>query len=149
MKGAPASLASRREISVLPMPVGPIIRIFLGSTSSRSSSSSCCRRQRLRSAMATARLASRWPMMWRSSSETISRGENEVMWLRLRLQTFDDDFVVGVNANGRGNRHCFARNRFGVELRVEEGTGRGKRKVSAGADAHDVVVRFEHVTFAG
>ncbi|MGO4835374.1 hypothetical protein AB4144_24270 [Rhizobiaceae sp. 2RAB30] len=29
--------------------------------------------------MATARLASFWPMMKRSSSETISRGENVVM----------------------------------------------------------------------
>jgi hypothetical protein len=36
---------------------------------------SCWRRQRLRSAMATARLASFWPMMKRSSSETVSRGE--------------------------------------------------------------------------
>src|SRR5262249_47756709 len=79
MKGAPASLARRREISVLPTPVGPIIRMFLGSTSSRSLSSSCRRRQRLRSAMATARLASAWPMMKRSSSETISRGEKSVM----------------------------------------------------------------------
>ena len=33
------------------------------------------RRQRLRSAMATARFASFWPMMKRSSSLTISRGE--------------------------------------------------------------------------
>ena len=43
-----ASFASRREISVLPTPVGPIIRMFFGSTSSRISSSSCWRRQRLR-----------------------------------------------------------------------------------------------------
>ena len=35
MKGAPASLARRREISVLPTPVGPIIRMFFGITSSR------------------------------------------------------------------------------------------------------------------
>ena len=48
MKGAPASLARRREISVLPTPVGPIIRMFLGNTSSRSFSSSFRRRQRLR-----------------------------------------------------------------------------------------------------
>src|SRR5882672_6972990 len=79
MKGAPASRASRREISVLPTPVGPIIRMFFGSTSSRSFSSSCNRRQRLRSAMATARLASPWPTMKRSSSETISRGEKSVI----------------------------------------------------------------------
>jgi hypothetical protein len=38
--------------------------------------SSCSRRQRLRSAMATARLASAWPTMKRSSSETISRGKS-------------------------------------------------------------------------
>src|SRR5436189_3799521 len=53
--------------------------MFFGSTSSRSFSSSCMRRQRLRRAMATARLASPWPMMKRSSSETISRGEKSVM----------------------------------------------------------------------
>ena len=35
MKGALASFARRREISVLPTPVGPIIRMFFGSTSSR------------------------------------------------------------------------------------------------------------------
>src|SRR5262245_53540262 len=75
MNGAPASFASRREISVLPTPVGPIIKMFFGSTSSRSLSSSCSRRQRLRKAMATARLASCWPTIKRSSSETISRGE--------------------------------------------------------------------------
>jgi hypothetical protein len=57
-KGAFASLASRRDISVLPTPVGPIIRMFFGVISLRSGSSTCTRRQRLRSAMATARLAS-------------------------------------------------------------------------------------------
>jgi hypothetical protein len=72
--GALASVASRRAISVLPTPVGPIIRMFFGITSLRSSSSSCARRQRLRSAIATARLAACWPTMWRSSSCTISRG---------------------------------------------------------------------------
>ena len=40
-KGASASLASRRAISVLPQPVGPIIRMFLGTTSS------CTARQQL------------------------------------------------------------------------------------------------------
>jgi hypothetical protein len=58
IKGALASFARRRAISVLPTPVGPIIRMFFGNTSSRMSSVSCWRRQRLRSAMATARLAS-------------------------------------------------------------------------------------------
>src|SRR5258705_487459 len=53
--------------------------MFFGSTSSRSLSSSCMRRQRLRNAIATARLASAWPMMKRSSSDTISRGEKSLM----------------------------------------------------------------------
>src|SRR4051812_13573795 len=53
--------------------------MFFGITSSRSLSSSRRRRQRLRSAIATARLASPWPTMKRSSSETISRGEKSVM----------------------------------------------------------------------
>jgi len=48
--------------------------MFFGITSSRRSGCSCMRRQRLRKAMATARLAACWPMMWRSSSATISRG---------------------------------------------------------------------------
>jgi hypothetical protein len=72
-------LDERRAISVLPTPVGPIIRMFFGSTSSRRPPSSCSRRQRLRSAIETARLASAWPTMKRSSSETISRGEKSVM----------------------------------------------------------------------
>jgi hypothetical protein len=66
--------ARRRAISVLPTPVGPIMRMFLGVISWRSLSSTCWRRQRLRSAMATARLAAGWPTMWLSSSETISWG---------------------------------------------------------------------------
>jgi len=79
MKGAWANFAKRRAISVLPTPVGPIIRIFFGKTSSRSGFSNCWRRQRERSAMATARLASCWPIIKRSSSETISRGVKLVM----------------------------------------------------------------------
>ena len=56
-------MARRRAISVLPTPVGPIIRMFLGVISLRISVGSCCRRQRLRTATATERLASPWPMM--------------------------------------------------------------------------------------
>ena len=57
IKGAWASFAKRRAISVLPTPVGPIIKIFFGVTSWRSASLRFMRRQRLRSAMATARFA--------------------------------------------------------------------------------------------
>jgi hypothetical protein len=76
-EGGIGSLASRRLISVLPQPVGPIIRMFLGVTSSRSSAPSCWRRQRLRSATATARLASVWPMMCSSSALTMALGVRE------------------------------------------------------------------------
>ena len=69
-----ASFASRRAISVLPTPVGPIMMMFLGMISSASSGDSFCRRMRLRNAMATARLASFWPITCLSSSTTISRG---------------------------------------------------------------------------
>ena len=48
MNGAFASFARRRDISVLPTPVGPIIRMFFGVISLRSGSSTCTRRQRLR-----------------------------------------------------------------------------------------------------
>ena len=79
MNGASASRARRRAISVLPTPVGPIIRMFFGVISCRSGSSTCCRRQRLRSAIATARLAPSWPTMCLSSSWTISCGVIEHM----------------------------------------------------------------------
>ena len=74
MNGAWASRASRRAISVLPTPVGPIIRMFLGVISLRSGSPTWARRQRLRNAMATARFARAWPTICLSSSETISEG---------------------------------------------------------------------------
>jgi hypothetical protein len=74
MNGALTRLASRRAISVLPTPVGPIMMMFLGETSARMSSGSCWRRHRLRMATATARLASCWPTMYLSSSATIWRG---------------------------------------------------------------------------
>jgi len=82
MNGALASRASRRAISVLPTPVGPIIRMFFGVISARSDSSTCMRRQRLRSAMATARFAAACPTMCLSSSWTISRGVMEDMVFR-------------------------------------------------------------------
>jgi hypothetical protein len=72
--GASASFANRRLISVLPQPVGPIIKMFLGVTSSRSSGLSRCRRQRLRSATATAFLASFWPTICSSNAATIALG---------------------------------------------------------------------------
>mmetsp|Transcript_32638 Transcript_32638/g.71311 ORF Transcript_32638/g.71311 Transcript_32638/m.71311 type:complete len:261 (-) Transcript_32638:227-1009(-) len=74
MKGASASLASRRAISVFPHPVGPIMRMFLGTISSFRGDGTLCRRQRLRRAMATARFASGCPTMYLSSASTTLAG---------------------------------------------------------------------------
>jgi|GEM_PF-5583185 len=74
MKGDWASVARRRAISVLPTPVGPIMMMFFGAISSLSGSGTWRRRQRLRRAMATERLAAAWPTMYLSSSVTVSRG---------------------------------------------------------------------------
>ncbi len=76
-KGAWTSFASLRAISVFPTPVGPIMMMFFGMTSSRRSSDRRCRLQRFRSAMATARLALCWPMTYLSSSSTTCRGVSE------------------------------------------------------------------------
>ena len=77
MNGAPVIFAKRRAISVFPTPVGPIIKIFFGATSCRISSDSCCRRQRFRIAIATARLASPCPTIYRSSSVTTRFGVSD------------------------------------------------------------------------
>ena len=57
IKGASANLESRLEISVLPTPVGPIINMFLGKTSSFISSDNACLLHLFRKATATALLA--------------------------------------------------------------------------------------------
>src|ERR1700756_458973 len=98
MKGAPASLARRRAISVLPTPVGPIMRMFLGVISWRSGSATCWRRQRLRKAMATARLALPWPTTCLSSSATISEGVRFIS-----VQRFDGVGHIRVNAQLAGD----------------------------------------------
>src|SRR5258706_245991 len=101
MNGASASRARRRAISVFPTPVGPIIRMFFGVISWRSGSATCCLRQRLRSAIATARFARSWPTMCLSSSCTISCGgmlligslqhfDRALLVRQLRLETFEE-----------------------------------------------------------
>mmetsp|Transcript_13970 Transcript_13970/g.34111 ORF Transcript_13970/g.34111 Transcript_13970/m.34111 type:complete len:245 (+) Transcript_13970:769-1503(+) len=74
MKGAPASFASLRATSVLPTPVGPIMRMFLGITSSLRGSCSFMRLHLLRIAMAMARLASACPTMCLLRYSTICLG---------------------------------------------------------------------------
>src|SRR5690606_8673994 len=161
MKGALASFARRRAISVLPTPVGPIIRMFLGVISLRKSSSSCMRRQRLRSAMATARLAFCWPTMCLSSSWTFSRGVISDMvyfrqWVRpscgrrLEIQFFNGEVVVGVDTHVAGNAQAFFNDLPRAELGIfQQGASGGLREGTAGTDGNEVVFRLDHVTIAG
>ena len=111
-KGARASRASRLAISVLPQPVGPIIRMFLGVISVRSASVTCMRRQRLRNAIDTARLAASWPTMCLSSSATICRGvrlePSGAVWLFTRAAPRSPDCDW---CRCRCRRRCSARAR--------------------------------------
>ena len=66
------------EISVLPTPVGPIIRIFFGKTSFFISPLSACLRHLFLKATATAFFALFWPTTNLSNSETISLGDKEL-----------------------------------------------------------------------
>src|SRR5688572_14174676 len=144
MNGACASFASRRAISVLPTPVGPIIRMFFGVISLRSGSLICARRQRLRSAIATARFASCWPMMCLSSSSTISRGVIDMV-----LELLDRDRGVGVDADRSCDRERLLDDRARVELRVlVERLRCGLRVRAAGADAEKIVLGLDDVAGA-
>mmetsp|Transcript_36352 Transcript_36352/g.87899 ORF Transcript_36352/g.87899 Transcript_36352/m.87899 type:complete len:243 (+) Transcript_36352:1115-1843(+) len=85
-KGAPAILARRRATSDLPTPVGPIIRMFLGITSSFRGLSSFILLHLLRMAMAMARLASFCPTMCLLSDSTISLGVMSLSALEFFLE---------------------------------------------------------------
>src|SRR5688572_5274623 len=136
MKGARASLARRRAISVLPTPVGPIMRMFLGVISWRRGSSTCMRRQRFRSAIATERLAAVCPTMCLSSSWTISRGV--MVSMSARLQLVDDEIAVGVDADVGGDAERALDDLARGELRVAGERARGREcEGPAGADGHD------------
>jgi hypothetical protein len=93
IKGAFVRRASLRATSVFPTPVGPIMIMFLGSTSSLRSSGSLCLLQRFLRAMATAFLALSWPIMYLSSSSTVFLG------VRLSIKFLYDDLFVRVNAD--------------------------------------------------
>src|SRR6185503_9658198 len=118
MNGDCASRANRRAISVLPTPVGPIIRMFFGVTSSAISCGSRCRRMRLRIAIATARFAPACPMTYLSSSATIWRGVRASTAVAVRsgrkiaiavLELFDREVRVGVDADVGGDCHRLLR----------------------------------------
>src|SRR3979490_3460385 len=136
MKGASASRARRRAISVFPTPVGPIMRMFLGVISCRRGSAPCWRRQRFLRAIATARFARVWPTMCLSSSWTISWGVMEDMGaefgseevgdstkprpLAALVQGFDGDLLIGVDAQVGGDQKRLANDRLRVELGIFE-----------------------------
>src|SRR5687768_6040504 len=124
MNGASARRARRRAISVLPTPVGPIMRMFFGVISPRSFSSTCWRRQRLRSAMATARLASPWPTMCLSSSETISWGVIDDMSQHLHRVVH-----VRVDAQFAGDLERLLHDFLGAHLRVVEQRLRSRLRI--------------------
>src|SRR5262245_47764720 len=124
--------------------------MFFGAISSRSSGASCCRRQRLRSAMATARFAARCPTMYLSSSRTISLGvrrspENGSSvvagrWMTMTLEAFDGDVVVGVDADRRRDAQRFLGDLRGGQLRVLHQRARGGQRVRAArADGENAV----------
>src|SRR3984893_13071381 len=160
MNGASASFARRRAISVLPTPVGPIIRMFFGVISWRNGSATCWRRHRLRNATAPAFFARPCPMMCLSSSETISAGVMVVIGApcpvlaktrkRVLLDRLDDASVVRVHAHIARDCQCFfddiARQEFGV---FGERLRRGLRVWTTRTDRANAVFRVEHVAVAG
>src|SRR5262245_36960982 len=150
MNGASASRASRRAISVLPTPVGPIMRMFLGVISWRSGSATCCRRQRLRSAIATARFARPCPTMNLSSSCTISWGVMLLMSERLSFQRLYSSLMIRIDAQVGRNRQRLlddvARTELGV---LEQRLGRALRIGPARADRDHPLFGLEHVAHAG
>src|SRR5579883_1535665 len=119
--------------------------MFFGVISWRSGSGTCIRRQRLRRAMATARLAASWPMMCLSSSWTISRGVSDDMILRCDFsgargggvlpQLLDGEIPVGVDADVGGDVERALRDAARIELRRLEHRARGcEGELPAGAD---------------
>mmetsp|Transcript_13326 Transcript_13326/g.23455 ORF Transcript_13326/g.23455 Transcript_13326/m.23455 type:complete len:234 (+) Transcript_13326:1529-2230(+) len=74
MNGASANLARRLAISVLPHPVGPIIRMFFGVMSCCMDAGTRCLRHLFLKATATAFLASSWPIMCLLRRSTTAAG---------------------------------------------------------------------------
>src|SRR5439155_11540929 len=170
MNGASASRASRRAISVLPTPVGPIIRMFFGRISRDISGSSCCRRHRFRSAIATARLARAWPMTYLSSSPTISRGVRapggDAAWRgaaavspgavspgirKTTSELLQRDAVVRVNVDLARDRERLPRDvrRRKVRAMLAERPRGGERVGAAGAHRENPLLRRDEVSRAG
>src|SRR5438132_601088 len=157
---------SLSSTSVSPTPVGPFMRMFLGVISCRRGSATCCRRQRFLRAIATARFARVWPTMCLSSSWTISWGVMEDMGARDRseevgnstgprtaaglVQRFDDDLLIGVDAQVGGDRKSLANDSLRVELGIFEERSRSRLRVRASrADCDQSQLRLDDVAHAG
>src|SRR5580765_3254812 len=157
MNGDWARRASRRAISVLPTPVGPIIRMFFGVTSSAMSAGSCWRRIRFRNAIATARLAFAWPMTYLSSSATISRGVSERAAVAVRSgkkmaisQFFNREIGIRINADVRRDRHGFGGDLTRIELAVPRQRPRRRhREWPPRSHRHDPIVGLDQIAGAG
>ena len=97
-KGAFTSFDNRLAISVLPTPVGPIIRIFLGFTSSLNSSGNKFLLYLFLKAMATAFFASLWPIIYLSNSSTICFGVS-CSTVSLSLNNFSSYIAICIYTN--------------------------------------------------
>ena len=150
MKGASASRAKRRAISVLPTPVGPIMRIFFGVISWRSGSATWPLRQRLRSAIATARFAASWPTMCLSNSWTISFGVIFMVWGASSFQDFDHVILIGVDAQvSRDGERLLDDLGWCHRSVLEQGARRTLRIGAAAADGDEAVFRLQHIAVTG
>src|SRR5690606_40859413 len=152
MNGALASLARRRAISVLPTPVGPIIRMFLGTISWRRGSATCWRRQRLRRATATERLARSWPTICLSSSETISPGVIFVADMNGTCvsEGFNDVVLVGVDTQIACDLQRFFDDVGGRHVGiVQERQCSGLRISTTRANGSQAVFRLQYITVTG
>src|SRR3989304_2392050 len=154
MKGLPDSIARRRAISVLPTPVGPIMRMFLGVISAATGGARRWRRTRLRSAIATARFAAPCPTTQRPSPATISRGLSESRLRRssrrrgaggMALERLHLDRVVGVDADLGDDAQGLAREGGGVEVgEADESPGRSEGHRAAAPDGADALLGRGH-----
>src|SRR3990172_5393190 len=108
MNGAAESFASLRDISVLPTPVGPIIIIFLGITSSLRSSESLCLRHLVLRAIATARFALACPITYLSSSSTICLGARKLLMIISLLSPLNNIYSSSIKISLLVYMHIFA-----------------------------------------
>src|SRR5690625_3416160 len=141
----------RLAISVFPTPVGPIISMFFGMTSSRRSSSSIILLNRFRMAMATFLFASPWPMMSSSSLDVISLGVKFCFNINAPLiDRFYYYIIVCEHTDFTCDKQAVIGDLFCRELTAVpfQSTSCTERIVAAAADGEYAVVRFDHFACA-